>query len=119
MYGSLVNQIYGTADTTDHANLVKVGDGATLLFYTDRQAATVVEVRDGGKTVVVQADKATRADTNGMSDAQSYTFERDLNGTKRTFTLRKNGRYVAKGQGYKNGQTVILGRRDHYYDYSF
>jgi len=117
-YGSLVNTLYD-GDAADFASQVKVGDGATFLFWSDRHAGTVVEVRDGGRTVTVQEDTATRVDSNGMSDAQRYEFTRNLDGRKQTFTLRKNGRYVAKGQGMRNGTTVRLGTRDHYYDYSF
>lgn len=117
-YGSLVNTLYdGNAE--DFASQVQVGDGATFLFWSDRAAGTVVEVLDGGKTVGVKRDKATRVDKNGMSDAQRYEYERDETATTVYFTLRKNGRYVAKGQGMKNGQGVRLGVRDHYYDYSF
>ena len=118
MYGSLVNQLYD-GNASDFASQVKVGDGATVLYYSDRHAATVTEVTNDGKTVAVKEDKATRADTNGMSDAQRYTYERDTNGREMTFTLRKNGRYVMKGQGMKNGLAVRLGTRNHYYDYSF
>ena len=117
-YGSLVNTLYD-GDATDFASQVKVGDGATVLYYTDRRAATVVDVRNNGKTVTVQEDTATRTDGLGMTDAQTYEYTRNLDGRTMTFTLRKNGRYVRKGDTMRGGLAVRLGVRNHYHDYSF
>jgi len=98
----------------------EVGDGATVLHYTDRTAATVVFVSKDGKTVMIQTDKATRVDSNGMSECQEYTFESNmsLEGAS-TYTLRSNGAWVRKGSGYKNGQRILIGHRSKYHDYSF
>ena len=96
----------------------KVGDGATFCFFTDRHAGTVIEVRRDGKEVVVQRDHAFRTDENGMSDAQSYRYERDENGTTGVFTLRKNGHFIAKGSAMNNGTYLSAGRHE-FYDYSF
>ena len=48
----------------------EVGMGATVLHWTDRSPATVVEVFKIGKAVAftVQEDRATRIDQNGMRD---------------------------------------------------
>ncbi len=110
-YGSFHNLMYaGTKPKTP-----KVGDGATVLHWTDRSAATVVKVSASGKTIWVQDDTATRTDKNGMSDGQSYTFARNPDGFIRKATLRKDGRYRVS-----NGTSgVMVGRRDEYYDYTF
>lgn len=110
--GSLVNLIGDNA--LDNAEAA-VGVGVTEIMWTDRKAGTIIEVKRNGKTLVVQYDKATRTDANGMSDAQSYSFERDANGATREFTLRKDGTYRAKGGTGR----LIVGVRDHYHDYSF
>ena len=97
--------------------IFSVGDGATLCLWSDRHAGTIVETPND-KTVVWQRDKATRTDENGMSDAQSYRYERDENGEKTTFTLRKNGYWIARGANMKNGTYLAAGRAE-FYDYSF
>lgn len=100
-----------------------VGMGCTLCHWTDRDAATVIEVmkNKAGKVtkVRVQADKAHRQDKNGMSESQSYVFEIDPNGKILEFTLRKNGRWAQKGSPMTGGTGISFGRRDAYYDYSF
>jgi hypothetical protein len=113
-YGSLINAISGS-----NPELVpEVGMGATVLYWTDRRAATVIEVSASGRQITVQYDKATRTDNHGMSDAQSYEYEADPNGATRVFTKRKNGQWIAKGDSLR-GQRLGLGYRRHYYDYSF
>lgn len=117
-YGSLINLIRSGPTSRDP----EVGDGATILYWSDRAPATIVEVirfktgtRKGEvKAVVVQADKATRTDSNGMSDAQTYEYERIPDAPKRTFTKRKNGQFSDKG-----GTGLAVGYREKYYDYSF
>lgn len=114
MTGSLVNHLMDR--TQDPAP--EVGMGATLLGWTDRHAATIVEVPNE-RTVVVQADTATRTDNNGMSDAQSYDYAANPDAPRVTYTLRKNGRWVRKGESSKNGARLSIGHRSSYYDYSF
>ena len=109
----------------------EVGMGATLCFYTDRQAATVIEVKNL-KTIVIQTDKAT-LDPNWKPDFiaggfcghvannndQKYTYERDPEGLKITFTLRKDGRWVRKGCAMGAGVRLLLGKRREFHDYNF
>lgn len=94
-----------------------VGMGCTILMYTDRHAATIIEVANL-KTVVIQADIAKRTDKNGMSDYQFYEYTSDPNAHKRTFTLRKNGRWCEKGEPMSMSG-IALGHRSTYHDYSF
>ena len=89
----------------------EVGMGATILMWTDRKACTIVKVTR--TQVHVQADKAIRTDNHGMSESQSYRYERDTTSPVKIFRLRKDGSY--KGEG---GQ-LRIGDRDAYHDYSF
>lgn len=87
-----------------------VGDPATVIFYSDRHAATVIKVTP--KTVTVQRDRAKRTDKNGMSDCQSYDYERNPEGETETFRLTK--------RGWRHGSTrAAFGYREEYHDYSF
>lgn len=114
--GSLINLVSGNARYPEP----KIGMGATILRWTDRDAATVVAVSASGKQVTVQQDKATRTDNLGMTDSgQTYTYEADTNAPKRIYTLRKNGAWVLKGDTLQGGERLAIGRRDTYYDFSF
>lgn len=68
----------------------EVGMGATLLYATDRRAATIIEV--GEKSIVVQRD-----------------------GTGATYRFR-----MVAGRWYsKEGPRLCVGRREDYFDPSF
>lgn len=98
-----------------------LGMGATICLYTDRYAATVVEInrfKTGKRAgmvskVVVQEDNAKRADTNGMSDSQDYTYTPDPNGRRFEFNVNAKGKFL--GDGF----SLSLGNREKYHDYSF
>ena len=126
-YGSLFNTVMDRSKSPE----VEVGMGATVLMWSDRQAATVVGFttfksgkRKGQvKTVTVQRDKATRTDSNGMGDAQSYEYERDEQGALRTFLASSKGGWKQVGADGKvvegGGAGLLLGVRKEYYDFSF
>ena len=119
MYGSIINQY------VDSNTVPEVGMGATVCGWTDRHAATITNVvryksgerRGEIREVHVTYDIATRVDTNGQSESQRYTFETDPDGFEVEFTRRADGRYVLKGA--TSGRRLVIGHRDHYYDYSF
>lgn len=95
-----------------------VGDGATILMYSDRRAGTIIEATE--KRIVVQLDHARRVDTNGMSESQTYEFTPDPNGATYVFTKRRNGRFVQEGYPSKSpGTSLMVGHRSQYHDYSF
>ncbi len=91
-------------------NKFNPGDGVSIQLGTDTFPGTVL--RTTKCTVTVQEDKAIRTDNNGMSECQSYTFERDPNGLIQVFHLRKNGYYYCKSSILRMG-------RHKYHDYSF
>lgn len=102
---------------------IKVGEGATIKWYSDRTACTIIEV--GKNYIKVQQDKATRIDNNGMSDAQEYVYERDNKAPIYTFKkCRKskydeNDLYTDNGKRNDYGSKLIIGIRREYYDYTF
>ena len=104
--GSLMNHFM----TDSKQPQPKVGDGCTICCWTDRHAATIIKVTRC--TVTVQEDKAIRTDKNGMSECQTYEYEPDPNGATMVFRKTKNG-WKSKGYG------LLIGFRNHYYDYSF
>lgn len=94
---------------------LEIGMGATIQFHSDRIACTVIDISPSGHQITLQEDQATRTDNNGFSESQSYTFNRNKEGQVYLATLRKDGRYRLSGAK----ETVTLGIRDKYYDFSF
>lgn len=122
-YGSLVNRIHESVKQRDAV----VGDGATLFFYSDRRAGTVIAVDEKTSCITVQEDFAERIDNNGMSDMQEYAYHGDEFGTMYFFKKDKNQRYrqvrhntkTNRWNFIKDGVRVGIGYRDHYHDFSF
>lgn len=120
-HGSLVNHLY--ANMTNGEPEPQVGMGATILSYTDRHAATVIGW--DGEICTVQRDKATLLNKGVMSDAQEYSYERDTEGTTYRFKKDRSGKWrtvylsLRKRWCFAEGNGLMLGRREEYYDYSF
>jgi len=120
----------------------EVGMGATLYCYSDRQAFTVIEVKENGRKLVLQRDRAILLNGHGSgepdalqfspggfaghtSGTQRYRYERNPDGERLVVTRRK--RPNAEGYIYKHvgtptkqrGGTVVLGKRSEYYDFNF
>lgn len=91
-----------------------VGMGCTVLYATDRAAATVIEVVSPTR-VRVQLDRSERTDENGMSECQNYAYERDPAGEVFTFVRKRSGAWVSAGRS----KTLTLGVRRSYHDYSY
>jgi hypothetical protein len=112
--GSVVNHI-SSGQGPEIAGQITPGDGATILHWTDRTAATVIAVRPGKRPEIeIQEDRAIRTDGNGLSDQQSYRYERDPAGRTHTVSYRRGAWRV---RGSDNG--VRFGARDHFWDPSF
>jgi hypothetical protein len=105
--GSLVNHAMASSPEVEP----QVGMGATMLMWTDRNAGTVVRVTP--KTVYVQRDRATRTDSNGMSEHQEYAYEPDPAGAITVFRRTK------RGWRSSSGEYLRIGRRETYRDFSF
>ena len=105
-YGSLDN-LLGVRTSNKS---IEIGEGATIYWWTDRTACTVIEVSKSGKFAKIQEDKAI--EETPMSN--NYKYEKDTKG--RIFEI-----YCRKGiwKTKEEKQKVIIGKRDKYYDYSF
>jgi len=122
VFGSLNNRIMEAA--TRGQPVPEVGMGATMTSYSDRFAGTVVAVASP-VLILVQADKATRIDKNGMSDCQSYDYAPNPEGGKSWFKFNgKRWVQVVKnpetGRWKKRGTLGLgIGYRDHHHDFCF
>lgn len=122
-------------------DVAKVGDGATINCYSDRQACTIVKRTD--KKIWVQRDKSTLLNgvNSGEPDAlhfaaggfightsgkQRYSYERNTEASivcysRRTwvnyYDRKEYVRYVRVGEP-RNGQSISAGRHEHY-DFNF
>ncbi len=113
-YGSLTNRLM-----TDSLQKVPVvGMGATVLMHSDRKAVTIVSVSENGKSLEITRDNAKRIDNNGMCETQEYEYTQRPDGQRTTYTKRKNGSWVRKGEPM-HGQGLLIGERDEYYDFSY
>ena len=104
----------------------KIGMGATLLCWTDREPATIIGVFKHVKMVKVQTDNYRRTDSNGLSESQTYEYTPNHSGSVHTFRQNKNGgwdevylhpetnRYRKTG-----GHGLRIGERSAYRDPSF
>ena len=73
-----------------NASVPVVGEGATMLFYSDRDAYEVLEANEAKKSCVIQKYNAKRIDGLGMSDSQAYEYK-ELHGPKITLVYRWGG----------------------------
>lgn len=102
-----------------------VGDGATVVFYTDRVACTIISVTP--KTITLQRDRATldpkfepHIIPGGFcghcinQDEQEYTYEPDPQGTK--YKFHWSDKYQQYGQ--PDNLRAIKGRYE-FYDFNF
>lgn len=123
--GSLFNHIMANNSIKE---IVPGETGATLLSWSDRAAATVIEVFTKGSFdyVTVQRDIAKRVDNNGMSDCQTYEYTRDPEGSTSTFRIGKSGKFEQVALNEETGRYkklnyggLMIGDRREYYDFSF
>ena len=152
--GSLMNHIMSGNSTTP-----KVGEGCTVLCWTDRHAYTVTFVSEDGLTCKIRRYNAVRTDYLSMSDSQQYDYQEvetnpeielvyrngswrmvsyEIRLTKewadKTFSEKaaagvwgpdatESWPVLVEGVTKKHRKTdkvsVIFGRREEYYDYSF
>jgi hypothetical protein len=95
----------------------QIGMGATIAIGTDAYPATIVAIK--GKKVLVQMDEYRRTDKNGISEDQKYEYYPNPNAPTKTFTLRKNGRFVIEGDSMNSSVRMYIGSRRAYQDPSF
>ncbi len=125
--GSLVNHL--SSRMTIGAPEPVVGMGATVLGWTDRHAATVIDVAVIRKqtVVTVQHDDARVVSGSAHDGSAKWETKPDPAGNTRKFSRRSpndkwhevsinpdTGRLVKSG-----GYGLLIGQRDHYRDPSF
>lgn len=121
--GSYINLISASAA----AALPRVGDPATILGYSDRRAGTVDSVDAERGIVFVRLDHSHRTDSNGMSDAQTYRYERNPYGSISAYKYsRKKNSWLEAYRNPMTGRYVLtdstrlcIGHRSTFYDYNF
>jgi hypothetical protein len=126
-FGSAINMIQSRAVIGQPEP--KVGMGATLLYWSDRKGATIIEVFYPGQhttMIVVQEDEAIRTDDNGMSESQSYVFKPNPKGQKHYFRKMRDGVWFEVALNEETGRWkktkgtgLRIGERKAYHDFSF
>lgn len=116
--GSLVNHMMSRMVGSEPT----IGEGATVLHWSDRTPCTVVGYDADKQIVMLREDRAFCTDF----DLQTYEFERSEFGATYFFRREKNGSWVqvffkaSTGRWIKSkGMGLILGRREKYRDPSF
>lgn len=120
-YGSLQNSMAGAANRPgEDTHQWQIGDGVTLLRWTDRHAATVIDVSKDGKTITIQYDSVVFAPGSMGTSVQSC--DPDPNGA---IEIAKFGRAgwrtvnpMTGRYGIKSGSRIIPGRSP-YHDPTF
>jgi hypothetical protein len=126
--GSIVNHLQSRATIGQPEPVI--GMGVTMFGWTDRNPATIIEIFEKGTYlyIQVQADKYTRTDSNGMSECQDYEFTPNPNGRTRYYRRKlddSNASWVGTYQKIENGRwlkgddSIRIGERDRYHDFSF
>jgi hypothetical protein len=116
--GSVMNHLYSRATIGEPTPFP--GMGATILWWTDRSPATIVEVNLVKKYIVVQIDKVVRVDGGQDCEfvqnpkAPRLFYKKNRKGVWVRHEFNERGRLVqARGQGLR------IGERDWYHDPSF
>jgi len=95
------------------------GMGVTLGIGSDRYPATIIEVSENKKKIVVQMDKYKPAPDYNYYGNQVYEYAEDPDGNQYCFTLRKNGRWHETGCKIGSGFQISFRGRSAYSDPSF
>lgn len=122
---SLTNHIYSRAVKGQPEPMA--GMGATILCWTDRHAATIVETWKGTNLrtfLIVREDYAKRTDQNGLSENQTWTFEPNPNGASHVFRQANDGTWEPVELNNRRwrktgGPGLRIGEREEYRDPSF
>jgi hypothetical protein len=83
--GSVMNHIM-----SNNASVPVVGEGATMLLWSDRNAYEVVAVNDDNTIAVIAPINAKRTDSNGISEVQEYDYS-DVDMNRQFVIVYRNG----------------------------
>lgn len=107
MVGNLSNRLM---ERTKNETDLKVGEGATIIMYSDRIACTITQIKSKCRAVI-QRDKAICV---GGAYSNEWRYERNNKGMEYEIYCR-NGVWKVVGSKEK----VLIGVRSEYYDYEF
>lgn len=114
--GSLINHVMSGNGTL----VPEAGMGCTILGWTDRHAATIVEIKRDGKLIGIRQDDAKRVDQNGMSEDQTYEYSPNPAAPIQWFSWRPQAqRFCEVGARTGEGRGLRIGSRNEYHDFSF
>lgn len=91
-----------------------VGQVCTIIYYSDKRAATVSRIISPSR-IAVRHNKTRCIDYYGAD----YEILQELDDDEDIFTKRKNGAWVMEGHSYKDGVRLNLAYQHHYIDPSF
>ena len=125
--GKTINIEHSHNDNTCSFYAFNIGEGATMIGYSDQFAGTVIKASKN--TVTVQRDHAERVtkpefigggfSANCINNRDiNYICSANKNGSKSTYTRRRTGEWVIKGSPLHSKSRIINGRHE-FYDYNF
>jgi len=126
--GSLINHLYSRV--AKGGLMPEVGMGVTELHWTDRSAGTIVEVFQIGGDVAIATtgDDYKIVSGSAYDGSAEYEYTSNPDGRRAYWRQTKDGwRKVYKGDSGRwlfrdkkgQGEGLIVGTRDQYYDPSF
>lgn len=101
------------------ARPVKVGTPCTICFWSDCKPAEIIEVRRDGKELVVRDMNYKVISGSTQDGSAEYEYSSCENASTSVWTLRKNGKYYAKGASIKDSNSLGIGYARRYYDPHF
>jgi hypothetical protein len=102
----------------NNSSIPVVGKGATILLYSDRKVAEVIEVSKDGKKVVIEHLNAK----NIGKQFGEQDWEFSPSGINQTIVWRNNAWRIEVNIGDKKVYdkiNILFGAKNYYYDYSF
>lgn len=97
---------------SQQAETPEVGGPATIIHWSDRDAATIVKITR--TQIHVREDRATLVSGSTGSESQTYTYEPNPDAPVDVFRRTKGGRYRNSAGNY-----LRIGYRNTYRDPSF
>ena len=118
LYGNLQNRLLeGAKNPEPH-----VGMDATVVSYSDRRAGEIVQVNKNKKGEVREVMFRrfdARLEKGEPMGSQKWILTPNPKRVPELFTKRRNGQFVNAAASLKHGNKLVLGLRDHYYDWEF
>lgn len=111
--------MYGlNLDSCISAKTPEIGMPCTICYVTDSRPAEVVAIRKDGKEIDIR-DMDYKLIKGDVFSGAEYEYTSNPNNGISTYTLRKNGRYIRKGEPLRGGSPLSLGFARYYYDPHF